>query len=81
MKWISVKDKLPTEDQIVDLWDGRERHTDYKLILNHGGKIGNNFFRPTKSGVTVIRYNDSAEYRNATHWATFTPPSTDKQEG
>lgn len=72
MEWIPIKERLPDTDQIVDLWDGERRHTNYRLNINYGGRIGNDFFSPVRGGVAVIRYHGEMYYTNATHWTV--PP-------
>ena len=74
MEWISVKDRLPEIGEIVDLWDGKRRHTEYKINISYNGQIGNDFFSPVRGGVTVIRYHGESYYTNATHWMPLPEP-------
>ncbi len=74
MNWVRISDRLPDEGVLVDLWDGEERHTDYKLVLNCDGKRGNNFFEAAKSGLTIIRYEDLPHRTVATHWCAVHVP-------
>lgn len=62
MNWISVKDKLPKEGDVVDIYikDYDERWTNYSYTRNYNGQKGNNFFAPNKSGLCCVR--------NASHW-------------
>lgn len=74
MQWIPISEQLPPEGVTVDLWDGAQRYPDYQLTMNYGGVTGNNFFQPVRGGISVIRYDRSAYYTNATHWMHFEPP-------
>lgn len=62
MSWISVKDRLPEEGAVVDVYikDYDERWTNYTYIRDYNKKKGNDFFNPNRSGLCCIR--------NASHW-------------
>lgn len=70
MNWISVEDRLPAPDDIVDIFIPRtgERWTDYKYLRNVCGKYGNDFFDPIDDGLCVVR--------DATHWMLRPEPPT-----
>ena len=80
MEWINIDKKLPSVNQIVDLWDGHQRHCNYKLVKNYGGTRGNNFFDPVFGGVACIRYGGEPHYTNATHWIVVTPPRKERKK-
>ena len=69
MKWIETTKKLPRKNQIVDVFVNGNRWTDYIYTRNYGGTKGNDFFEPTKGGVSCIR--------DASHW--MYPPKPPKQ--
>lgn len=65
--WISVSERLPDEDMIVDVWcKDSGRHTDYKFIRNYNGQHGNDFFEVVICGRAIILVEDY--YDPATHW-------------
>lgn len=68
MKWISVKDRLPSEGEVVDVWIGvyKERWTNYLYVRDYKGQKGNDFFDPVSSGLCCIR--------NASHWMPVPKP-------
>lgn len=69
--WISVKDRLPEQGEIVDVWRdpvfGRPgRATDYKYVSSFKGDPNNNFWSPVGAGVMVLR--------DVTHWRHLPAP-------
>lgn len=68
--WIKIEKgcKMPKKDEAVDLWVDGYRLTNYTLVKNFNGRRGNNFFSPLFSGISVVRYDNSPNYTNATHW-------------
>lgn len=70
-RWIKIKPGglMPKKNEIVDIWtDKHDRLTNYQHRKNFLGQRGNNFFEPTQSGPSCVRYNGSENYTQATHW-------------
>ncbi len=70
MKWISVKDRLPENQEIVDIFYDGQRETDYIYEKDHNGEKGNNFFEATESGFCCVR--------DCTHWMPLPGPPKDE---
>lgn len=60
--WISIKDQLPKENDIVDIYikDYDERWTDYRYLKDYKGQKDNSFFDPIRGGLCYVR--------NVSHW-------------
>lgn len=73
MNWISVKDKLPEEVDLVDIYieEYDERWTGYKYLKDHKGQTGNCFFEPVGGGLCCVR--------NVSHWM-YVPESPKKEQ-
>lgn len=65
-EWISVKDRMPKNKQIVDIWRDGERLCNYEIFKDYKGQKGNTFFEPIEFGVCCVR--------NATHWMPLPEP-------
>jgi hypothetical protein len=75
MKWISVKDRLPTMAE--EVFDGNE------ILVFHNGRI----HPGTSSFETMVctyagchgAYNESSEKGKVTHWIVIKPPAEDNE--